>query len=384
MLRRPWTHAAIVGALCAIAATAEQATIDWRPAGAGVEHARSVRTTDPSSGSTGPWVINALRVDPTRARLDVVHALDEAVGLETVSSIAARHGALAAINGGYFRTTGTFRGDSTGTLMIDGVLLSEPDRARSAVGFVRDGSATRLVFGHVVWRATLTAGRQSRIVNGVNRPRGANELIVFTPAFHRTTLTDATGTEVIVRAGRVREVRDGAGSSLVPADGFIVSATGDARDWARQALGAGTRVSLSTPLQPADPTSDNPWHVAEDILGAGPTIVTGGRVNITIDRETMLPTFSTDRHPRTAIGALADGRALLVVVDGRQPASVGMTLDELARLMIELGAVEAINLDGGGSSAMVVQGTLANHPSDAAGERPVSDAILVRPITAPS
>jgi exopolysaccharide biosynthesis protein len=110
--------------------------------------------------------------------------------------------------------------------------------------------------------------------------------------------------------------------------------------------------------------------------------VTAGRVDITDRREKMLKTFATDRHPRTAIAALGDRRALLAVVDGRQPAlSVGMTLDELARLLIEFGATEAINLDGGGSTTMVVQGQIVNNPSDVSGERPVSDAILVTTVT---
>lgn len=69
---------------------------------------------------------------------------------------------------------------------------------------------------------------------------------------------------------------------------------------------------------------------------------------------------------------------MIATVDGRQPQkSVGMTIDELTRLMVGLGCVEAINLDGGGSTTMVVKGKTVNNPSDPAGERPVSDALLV-------
>jgi exopolysaccharide biosynthesis protein len=88
----------------------------------------------------------------------------------------------------------------------------------------------------------------------------------------------------------------------------------------------------------------------------------------------------TQRHPRTAIGWRADGTLVLVVVDGRQPRiSVGMTINELAHLMLDLGCVEAINLDGGGSSTMVIRNKIVNNPSDSTGERPVSDALLIFP-----
>ena len=84
------------------------------------------------------------------------------------------------------------------------------------------------------------------------------------------------------------------------------------------------------------------------------------------------------RHPRTAAGVRGDGTIVLAVVDGRQPKiSVGFSIDELAGLMAELDCVEAINMDGGGSSTMVAGGRVVNSPSDAAGERAVSDALLI-------
>ena len=76
----------------------------------------------------------------------------------------------------------------------------------------------------------------------------------------------------------------------------------------------------------------------------------------------------------------ADGRLILVTVDGRRPGwSAGVTLAEAARLMRSLGARDALNLDGGGSSAMTVRGRVVSRPSDAGGERPVSDALVVLP-----
>lgn len=373
----PSRAAVLLAALLASATLAAQTSaVRWTAVADGVEHAHFRR----EAPGGGHWNINALRVDMSKARLDVVRANDVAIGLETVSAIAKRTGAIAAVNGGYFRTSGDFLGDSTGTLQIDGVLWSEPDRGRASVGIVRTDSGARLVFGHVVWEAALTAGRQRRAIDGINRARGADDLVIFTPEFGTATITDDSGVEIVVRSGRVAEVRDAAGSTPIPKDGYIVSARGQAREWALKHLRPRTRVQVRTRLRPADPTRGNPWTAAEDILGAGPKLVTNGAVDVTDVREKMIPTFASDLHPRTAIAALGDGRALLLTADGRRaPERVGLALDDLAKLLIELGAREAINLDGGGSTAMVVQGKLVNFPTDPTGERPVSDAIVVRP-----
>jgi exopolysaccharide biosynthesis protein len=371
---RPFPFAFWLLALGA-AVLAQPAGLSWTTVAPGVEHAH-FRRDAPTEGS---WNINVLRVDMAQARLDVVRARDTAIGLETVTSMAGRTGAIAAVNGGYFRTSGDFLGDSTGTLQIDKVVWSEPDRGRSSVGIVRDGRSSRLIFGHVAWQAAIEAGRAKRAIDGLNRARGPNDLVVFTPEFGPATITDESGIEVVVRSGRVIETFDNTGSTAIPRDGVIVSARGEAREWVRRSLGKGTRVRVRTTLQPADPSRSNPWARAEDILGAGPRLVTAGKVDVTDVREKMIPTFATDLHPRTAIATLADGRALLLVADGRRaPERVGLALNDLAELLIELGAVDAINLDGGGSTTMVVKGAVVNFPTDPTGERPVSDAIVVR------
>jgi exopolysaccharide biosynthesis protein len=91
------------------------------------------------------------------------------------------------------------------------------------------------------------------------------------------------------------------------------------------------------------------------------------------------PSFAASRHPRTAVGYDPRGdRLWLVVVDGRQgDYSTGMSLPELTTLLEALHADEALNLDGGGSSVMVVRGRAVSRPSDSSGERPVVNALLV-------
>jgi exopolysaccharide biosynthesis protein len=93
---------------------------------------------------------------------------------------------------------------------------------------------------------------------------------------------------------------------------------------------------------------------------------------------TIRPAFATERHPRSAVAVRADGTVLLVAVDGRQPGhSVGMTLPELTELLVELGGTDALNLDGGGSTTLVLRGRIVNRPSESSGERPVTNALLV-------
>ncbi|HEY3025303.1 MAG TPA: phosphodiester glycosidase family protein [Pyrinomonadaceae bacterium] len=345
----------------------------------GVEYQQLVRGHKSDSEATGPWVINMLRVDLTKAKLRMVHAMDEAVGLETVSSMATRYGALAAVNSGYFRTTGTYRGDSIGVGVLKGKLISEPYNNRASMGLIEKPGKQEVVLGHLKFNALLSAGRAAeRLVNGFNRPRGENELIVFTPEFHRTTLTNPDGLELVVRRGRVIERRDQEGSSVIPADGFVVSTSGSARQWALDNLLTGARLNLKTALTSVEPEQASLWKQAANIIGGGPQLIKNGRVEITNAAEKILPSFVSDGHPRTAIAKLKSGEILLVTVDGRQPGeSIGMSLTMLASLLLEFDAIEAINLDGGGSTTMVIRNKIINKPSDATGERPVSDAILV-------
>jgi hypothetical protein len=345
----------------------------------GIEYLQLVRGRKSDSEATGPWVINLLRIDLNKANLRMVHAMDEAVGLETVSSMAARYRAIAAVNSGYFRTTGTYRGDSIGVGVLNGKLLSEPYNNRACMGLIEKPGKQEVVLGHLKFNAVLRVARAAkRVVNGFNRPRGENELIVFTPEFHRTTLTNPDGLELIVRRGRVVERRDQEGGSVIPADGFVVSASGSARQWALDNMPTGVQLNLDATLAPVEPEQESLWKQAASIIGGGPQLIKNGRVEITNAVEKILPGFVSEGHPRTAIAKLKSGHILLATVDGRQPAeSIGMSLTMLASLLLELDATEAINLDGGGSTTMVIRNKIINKPSDATGERPVSDAILV-------
>jgi hypothetical protein len=126
---------------------------------------------------------------------------------------------------------------------------------------------------------------------------------------------------------------------------------------------------------------------ATQIVGGGPQLLVRGRVRVGSSAEGFRPlsapwfygSFVAARQPRTLAGVRRDGSLLLVTVDGRAPGwSTGVTLFEAARVMRSLGARDALNLDGGGSSAMAVRGRTVSRPSDGL-ERAVSDALVVLP-----
>ena len=114
-----------------------------------------------------------------------------------------------------------------------------------------------------------------------------------------------------------------------------------------------------------------------DALSAGPVLVQDGIIRVTSIEEVFFGTSIPNVHPRTAVGYTAKGELLLLVVDGRQGRSKGVDLNELSQIMISLGAVEALNLDGGGSSSMVVNGVLLNLPAGGSDQREVMSAIAV-------
>ncbi|MBI3983232.1 MAG: phosphodiester glycosidase family protein [Gemmatimonadetes bacterium] len=133
------------------------------------------------------------------------------------------------------------------------------------------------------------------------------------------------------------------------------------------------RPGMPAPGLPWD--SARPWAV-EQALGAGPALLRDGVVRVTADQEVFFGSSIPAVHPRTAAGRTTDGKLILMVVDGRQPLSRGVNLEELAWLMRSAGAVDALNLDGGGSSALVVNGVLLNRPTGGSVEREVMSALV--------
>ncbi len=133
---------------------------------------------------------------------------------------------------------------------------------------------------------------------------------------------------------------------------------------------------LGQPAAAVDFTHARPWPV-RDAVAAGPALLAEGRVAVSVDEEVFFGSSIPQVHPRTAAGYTRRGDLVLLVVDGRQPASRGVDLRELATIMRELDCIEALNLDGGGSSALVAGGVLLNRPAGGTVQREVMSVLAV-------
>lgn len=304
---------------------------------------------------------HVLRVEPFADSLKVFPALaNEGIAQkEVLSSMTRRYKAVAAINGAYF----TSRGDPIGTLIINRRLISSPLYKRSVFGVTEDDT---LIFGNPDFSGILRSGSLSVKIDAVNQPRRGNSLVVFTPEYSRSTLTDEAGLELVMVKGKVVGIH--AKDALIPPDGVVVSAGGEKASELSQ-LKLGQSVEL-------DYSIDKPWDTIRHAVCGGPRLIENGRESINGKEEKFDHSIVHGRHPRTAVAVTFDGDLLLVVVDGRTQRNAGMTLAELSTYLRTLGARHAINLDGGGSSSMIVRGRTVNTPSDGC-ERRISNGILI-------
>jgi Phosphodiester glycosidase len=382
------TMATLMASLMGTAATADAVQVE-----PGVEWTTIVRHRPAER-------INVLTVDPGKVRS--VLSNERIARRERVSAMGRRVGAVAGVNGGFFATSG----DPVGVLAIDGELLSEPVDGRSALILPAPAVHARPLIAPVRYRGRVYVNGRSREIDGVDRTRGlipacggrggdlptvrpnslltctdSSELVALTPRYGARPPAEG-GVEAIVRDGRVTRVRP-PGIGGVPRTGVLLTGTGDAarflRNTALPRSRAGIRVDLLVPHKAID------LQRTSVVVGGGPRILRAGRVAVAARSEGFAPApsffraFVAGRQPRTLAGVRSDGSLLLATVDGRAPGwSAGMTLPEAARLMRSLGARDALNLDGGGSSTMTVRGEVVNRPSDRV-ERAVSDGLFVMP-----
>ena len=329
--------------------------------------------------TTGPWKVRVIVVDPRAFRGSFRSSIGTSVAKrEKVSAMATSAKAIAAVNGGFFdiHTLPAFRGDPTGISVVGGKLLSEAVSGR--VGLVLKGRTARVteLSSTVVVRA---ADGASAKVTGLNRVPQPDELVLYTEELGRETPADDGIEAVLDASGKVTDVRDEPGVR-VAAGARVLHGVGTAADWISEHLSEGATIKVSTKVTDLRTKKAIPLTPETNVIGGAIGLVRGGKTRITAARDGMANTnMILRRHPRTLAGVTKDGKLLIAVVDGRAPGStVGASFLEAAELMRWLGARDAINLDGGGSSTMVIGKKVVNHPSDGV-ERGVGDALLITP-----
>ncbi|MBR1647723.1 MAG: phosphodiester glycosidase family protein [Selenomonadaceae bacterium] len=308
----------------------------------------------------------AIIADHEKYQLRPVLAKGQVRGRATVSQMNDPD-AIATINASYFAPSGEILGNTK----IDGLTVGTTYFIRSAIGIRADGST---IFGRQTWRGVLQFNSSEVVVAGVDCERPENGVVVYNNYYNATTGTNNFGTEIVVQDDVVSEIFHDAGNNYIPPDGYVISAHGSAAE-NFSTLYVGDKISFDEDYINVEHGGD--FNEAIHIIGAGPTLVKGGEVYVTVDAEQFPNDIRVGRAPRSAVGITQYGDYIFAVVDGRQAHSKGCTLDEWARILKEhFGAIEAINLDGGGSSELVFKGSIINLPSDGH-ERSVGDALTI-------
>jgi hypothetical protein len=365
-----------------------------------------------SESTRGPWKLEVLTIDPEQFRGDLTSSFGpDLQDREKTSQLGAASGALAAVNGGYFTMdpNAGAPGDPAGAAVQDGKILSEPVGERPSLVI---GARTGTSVQRLGWKGTVTApGRAGQLtLDGLNRVPGlirncggagdtptslplhdvtctdADEIVAFTPEFGPAT-PSGPGVEVVLDAhGGVTRMNTSRGTA-VPAGGMTLQAIGTDVKKLSDLAATASRLKVDMDL-----VNENGKALkigaTTDVVNGGPVLVQNSIENVTAARDGMVRARDSNsfyygwvhkRNPRTIAGVDAQGRTLLVTADGRQTTSLGLSIKEAADVAQSLGMVDALNLDGGGSTAMVVDGQVVNSPSDAAGERAVGDALTLLP-----
>jgi hypothetical protein len=363
-------------------------------AGFGVVHRRLV-------AMQGPYNINVVEV-PLRRRdigVDAMHALDSLRGRERTSAMVARRAAsgmpvLAAVNADFFDLA---TGENENNQVVDGEVVkavpvtdSPFDSAHTIhtqFGMTCDGRPVmdRFAFsGTIVTPPPAVALLPLTAVN--YRPRG-DAMVLYT-APYGTTPGDSAARLTIEEPLRLAERRGdtlvyrsagaphAGGGTVLRRGGAVLAGSGAAAEVVRRLASS---LGPVTDLRVVEQFTPHRGRLCT-LVGGWPRLIVDGRsIADSVDRlEGTFPRFSVTRHPRTAVGFSRDSATLyLVTVDGRSESSTGMSLAELAALLRSLGVYQGMNLDGGGSTTLVLRGQVVNHPSDSTGERTVGNALLI-------
>jgi len=295
--------------------------------------------------------------------------------LDKVSNMVQDNGAVAGINGTFFASNGK----PLGALMIHREMVSFSIHDRTAL-FLDEANQPYIDNLYISSYARVPNG-VSLPINGMNEGRGENETILYSPAWGERTETNQSGVELVFSKSILKQIN--LSNSTIPEDGYVISIHGPLKEQINDLIKVGEKIDLHIKVVPFSAAPKSIIH----LISGGPRLIKNGGVYVTKYGEKFRADVANRRAARTAVGINQQQQLLLVTLDGAQrkngnktndEVSIGATLEELADLMLSLDAVDAMNLDGGSSTTMVVKDTVVSR-SQSGSQRRVSNALLVRP-----
>lgn len=336
-----------------------------------------------AENTAGMQSINVLTFNPQNAytRLRAGKTYGKVYGVQTVSGIASTMDTafpgqvVAAINGDFFDLG---YGAPFGVFVDEGEILSSPPNYYSAFGIKNDGTPFIIKHGAILDRALQIDGKHHTLTGINNRHRDTNSLIVYTSTYSDSTRTDSDTYEVVcdVISGeprhdetmqvRVSDLRDGVGNTPLAPGKLVISARGSYTDLLKS-LQIGQEIGIWFRFTDF-------WSDVSFAIGGNTVLLKDGEIQDTSDN---------NRQPRTVIGIKTDGSVALATFDGRSRGTAeGVTYRQAAEMMRDLGCVDVMNLDGGGSTTFVLRPAgesarrLMNTPSGGT-QRQVANALVL-------
>lgn len=341
---------------------------------------------------TRPWALYVVEIDITNPYINIETAKggNRLLSRDIPSNMSknnnyAGHRVVSAINGDYYHTGGEYLNAPITSQVMNGQFIWGFSNNRSAFSFNEDKKPHIInpQFTGAVYAQDTAEIWLSYPLSNVNFTRGTDQMVFYNRYKGASTGTNIYGFECqanpiddwivndTVRA--VIESRvSGVGNMAIPEGKIVISGHGAANTFMNNHMQIGDTVKIVQGLA-------NNLPRLTQLVGGGPRMLKDGVdvVAASYPNESIGSAHCSDRHPRTAIGFDQDStKVYFVVVDGRQAGfSVGMSLYEMAAFMKEIGVAHAVNLDGGGSSSIVVWNSQMNSPSDGS-ERSVSNGVL--------
>ena len=319
-----------------------------------------------------PVKINVLEIN-NKINPDIeitpVLAGEKLSGKASIRSLSRKNNSVAAVNGSFFMPK---TGVPLGILMVDKKILTGPIYNRVALGITENG----FKMDRVSLDAKLTCGENILTVNNLNIPRMlSTDVIVYDGSWGKKSPAPPKN-GVLAVVGSKQLIKLSYESVEIPENSFVISAPKDKIDEfikQKEVKKFFGRKNINSEINFEIKTIPD-WNDVKHIISGGPYLVKNG--NLFVDCAEQKFNSIAGRNPRTAAGYTKDGYFIIVTIDGREKTSVGVNLYDLAKIMKSFGCYNAMNLDGGSSTIMQVNGNIVSSPSVKGGIA-VSNALTV-------